>query len=62
MTLPTCFDSTARFIAVLPRHRGQHLPKPNVWLVQYRLYYAVNGKLYADAILHQLELADDAIT
>ena len=27
----------------------------------YGLYYAVEGKLYTDAILHQLELIDDAV-
>ena len=37
-------------------------PKPNVWLIQYRLYYAVEGQTYTDAILHQLELPDDAVT
>jgi hypothetical protein len=30
-------------------------------LVQYRLYYAVEGKTYTDAVLHQLELVDDAV-
>jgi hypothetical protein len=37
-------------------------PKPNVWLIQYRLYYAVEGQTYTDGILHQLELPDDAAT
>jgi len=41
---------------------GSVSPRPNAWLVQYRLYYAVEGSLYTDAILHQLELIDDAIT
>jgi hypothetical protein len=41
---------------------GSVSPAPNAWLVQYRLYYAVEGNLYTDAILHQLELIDDAIT
>ncbi len=41
---------------------GSVSPRPNAWLVQYRLYYAVEGKLYTDAILHQLEVADDAVT
>lgn len=41
---------------------GSASPRPNAWLVQYRLYYAVEGKLYTDAILHQLELVDDAVT
>jgi hypothetical protein len=41
---------------------GSVSPRPNAWLVQYRLYYAVEGNLYTDAILHQLELVDDAIT
>ena len=41
---------------------GSVSPKPNAWLVQYRLYYAVEGQTYTDAILHQLELADDAVT
>jgi len=41
---------------------GSVSPRPNAWLVQYRLYYAVEGSLYTDAILHQLELVDDAIT
>jgi hypothetical protein len=40
---------------------GSVSPRPNAWLVQYRLYYAVEGSLYTDAILHQLELGDDAI-
>src|SRR5262245_25406976 len=40
---------------------GSVSPRPNAWLVQYRLYYAVEGNLYTDAILHQLELIDDAI-
>lgn len=41
---------------------GSVSPQPNAWLIQYRLYYAVEGKLYTDAILHQLELIDDAVT
>jgi len=41
---------------------GAVSPKPNAWLVQYRLYYAVEGQTYTDAILHQLELPDDAVT
>jgi hypothetical protein len=41
---------------------GSVSPRPNAWLVQYRLYYAVEGNLYTDAILHQLELIDDAVT
>ena len=41
---------------------GSVSPKPNAWLVQYRLYYAVEGETYTDAILHQLELPDDAVT
>jgi hypothetical protein len=41
---------------------GSVSPRPNAWLVQYRQYYAVEGKLYTDAILHQLELVDDAVT
>ena len=41
---------------------GSVSPRPNAWLVQYRLYYAVEGSLYTDTILHQLELVDDAIT
>jgi len=41
---------------------GSVSPKPNAWLVQYRLYYAVEGRMYTDAILHQLELPDDAVT
>jgi len=41
---------------------GSASPRPNAWLVQYRLYYAVEGSLYTDTILHQLELVDDAIT
>ena len=41
---------------------GSVSPKPNAWLVQYRLYYAVEGLLYTDSILHQLELPDDAVT
>jgi hypothetical protein len=41
---------------------GSVSPKPNAWLVQYRLYYAVEGQTYTDAILHQLELPDDAVT
>jgi hypothetical protein len=41
---------------------GSVSPKPNAWLVQYRLYYAVQGQTFSDAILHQLELADDAVT
>ena len=40
---------------------GSVSPKPNAWLVQYRLYYAVEGNTYTDAILHQLELLDDAV-
>jgi len=40
---------------------GSVSPKPNAWLVQYRLYYAVEGGTYTDAILHQLELVDDAV-
>jgi hypothetical protein len=31
---------------------GSVSPKPNAWLVQYRLYYAVEGDTYTDAILH----------
>jgi hypothetical protein len=38
---------------------GSVSPMPNAWLVQYRLYYAVEGSLYTDASLHQLELIDD---
>lgn len=41
---------------------GSVSPKPNAWLVQYRLYYAAKGQTYTDAILHQLELPDDAVT
>jgi len=41
---------------------GSVSPRPNAWLVQCRLYYAVEGKAYTDAILHQLELPDDAVT
>ena len=41
---------------------GSVSPKPNAWMVQYRLYYAVEGQTYTDAILHQLELTDDAVT
>jgi Family of unknown function (DUF6209) len=41
---------------------GSVSPRPNAWLVQYRLYYAVKGTMYTDAILHQLELVDDAVS
>ena len=41
---------------------GSVSPRPNAWLVQYRLYYAVEGKMYTDAVLHQLELAEDEVT
>jgi hypothetical protein len=41
---------------------GSVSPKPNAWLVQYRLYYAVEGQTYTDTILHQLELPDDAVS
>ena len=41
---------------------GSVSPRPNAWLVQYRLYYAVEGQIHTDAILHQLELPDDAVT
>ena len=41
---------------------GSVSPRPNAWLVQYRLYYAVAGTTYTDAVLHQLELPDDAVT
>jgi len=41
---------------------GSVSPRPNAWLVQYRLYYAVEGTTYTDAVLHQLELQDDAVT
>jgi len=41
---------------------GSVSPRPNAWLVQYRLYYAVAGTTYTDAILHQLELPDDAVS
>jgi hypothetical protein len=40
---------------------GSVSPKPDAWLIQYRLYYRVEGTTYTDAILHQLELPDDAI-
>ena len=54
-----CFDLRARF--TLTATPGSVSPRPNAWLVQYRLYYAVEGKLYTDAILHQLELIDNAV-
>jgi uncharacterized protein DUF6209 len=41
---------------------GSVSPKPDAWLVQYRLYYAVEGTTYTDAVLHQLELPEDAVT
>lgn len=41
---------------------GSVSPRPNAWLVQYRLYYAVEGATYTDALLHQLELPDDQVT
>ena len=41
---------------------GSVSPRPDAWLVQYRLYYAVEGNMYTDAVLHQLELAKDEVT
>jgi hypothetical protein len=40
---------------------GSVSPKPNAWLIPYRLYYAVEDRLYTDAVLHQLEVVDDAV-
>jgi len=36
--------------------------KPDARKVQYRLYYEVNSQVFTDAILHQLELGEDAVT
>ena len=55
------FRFDKEFHRVLTATLGLDSPKPNVWLVQYRLYYAVEGQTYTDAILHQLELPDDAV-
>jgi hypothetical protein len=40
---------------------GSVSPRPDARLVQYRLYYEVNGQLFTDAILHQHELPEDAL-
>ena len=36
--------------------------RPDAHVVQYRLYYAVNGQVFTDAILHQHELPEDALS
>jgi hypothetical protein len=36
---------------------GSVSPKPNAWLI----HYAVEDRLYTDAVLHQLEEVDDAV-
>src|SRR5215471_11901295 len=54
------FRFEKEFHRALTATPGSDSLKPNVWLVQYRLYYAVEGQTYTDAILHQLELPDDA--
>jgi uncharacterized protein DUF6209 len=41
---------------------GSVSPKPNAWLIQYRLYCRLEGQTYTDATLHQIELPDDAVT
>jgi hypothetical protein len=40
---------------------GSVSPRRNAWLIPYRLYYAVEDRLYTDAVLHQLEVVDDAV-
>jgi Family of unknown function (DUF6209) len=41
---------------------GSVSPRPDARLVQYRLYYEVNGQVFTDAILHQLDLPEDAVS
>jgi hypothetical protein len=41
---------------------GSVSPKPDARKVQYRLYYEVNGRVFTDAILHQHEVQEDAVT
>ena len=36
--------------------------RPDARLVQYRLYYEVNGRVFTDAILHQHGLPEDAVS
>jgi hypothetical protein len=41
---------------------GSVSPRPDARLVQYRLYYEVSGQVFTDAILHQHELPEDAMS
>jgi hypothetical protein len=41
---------------------GSVSPRPDARKVQFRLYYEVNNQVFTDAILHQHELPEDAVT
>lgn len=41
---------------------GSVAPRSNARLVQYRLYYEVDGTVYTDGVLHQHEVQRDAVT
>jgi hypothetical protein len=41
---------------------GSVSPRPDARKVQYRLYYEVNGRVFTDAIPHQHEVQEDAVT
>jgi hypothetical protein len=36
-------------------------PRPDARTLQYRLYYELNYHVFTDGILHQFELAEDAL-
>jgi len=41
---------------------GSVSPRPEARSVQYRVYYEVLGQVFTDAILHQQDLSEDAVT
>jgi hypothetical protein len=41
---------------------GSVSPKPDARKIQYRLYYEADGQVFTDALLHQHELPEDAVT
>lgn len=41
---------------------GSVSPRPDARTVQFRVYYEVGGQIFTDAILHQREVPEDAVT
>jgi hypothetical protein len=56
------FDFDGRIYQGSTATPGSVSPRPEARKVQYRLYYEVDSQVFTDAILHQQDLPQDAVT